>query len=352
MLRSLSALWCNHWSAFVLDKDGTLVHHGEAIPGAADFITRLDSLHLPYVIMSNTGERDNRQVAEDLGGTLGVRILPSRIHTAKECLTDVLASASFDKIFTIGRHDLPGCGALPSIDSLKDLPGSSKICLALFSDGLLEDFCQTLTVAAHLLLHMGATLYATSADATITRSLPCGTRVSRPGPGVFVASLRTMGVPEERIRILGKGHDPSMATRAMHMLREQGYTGPAQGIVVVGDRFDTDVRAGGFHGWSTCLVESGCHTIEQQPLYPSDVADAVAASVRDLAVDSRVEMADLIVDLVRCAVRAAPSSQRITNGIASIMRRLAMRLDAHTPLLPPRRIMSVPHALDAWNANA
>ena len=37
--------------------------------------------------------------------------------------------------------------------------------------------------------------------------------------------------------------------------------------MMVGDRFDTDVRGGVSVGILTCLVESGCHHYKDQPFY-------------------------------------------------------------------------------------
>jgi len=39
--------------------------------------------------------------------------------------------------------------------------------------------------------------------------------------------------------------------------------------MMVGDRFDTDVRGGVSVGILTCLVESGCHQYKLQPFYPA-----------------------------------------------------------------------------------
>ena len=52
--------------------------------------------------------------------------------------------------------------------------------------------------------------------------------------------------------------------------------------MMVGDRFDTDVRGGVSVGILTCLVESGCHQYKLQPFYPADTCDFVAESVAAL----------------------------------------------------------------------
>jgi hypothetical protein len=73
-----------------------------------------------------------------------------------------------------------------------------------------------------------------------------------------------------------------MVGHAIDMLRRQGFCGDLSEIMIVGDRFDTDIRAGVSAGIRTCLVESGCHSHQLQAFYPTDRADFVAESVAEL----------------------------------------------------------------------
>lgn len=73
-----------------------------------------------------------------------------------------------------------------------------------------------------------------------------------------------------------------MMDHAIAMLVAQGHSGNRDEIVMVGDRFDTDIRAGTRSQIQTCLVESGCHSLDLSPAYPEDRVDFVAASVAQL----------------------------------------------------------------------
>ena len=64
----------------------------------------------------------------------------------------------------------------------------------------------------------------------------------------------------------------------MARLAQQGFAGSPRAVVMVGDRIDTDAR-GARHGWTTCLVETGCHTAADR--FPES-ADLVAADLRAL----------------------------------------------------------------------
>ena len=99
-----------------------------------------------------------------------------------------------------------------------------------------------------------------------------------------------------------------MVEHALGMLRQQGWggtrsrvplsraarpeklesgrdfrgVGDRSRVLIVGDRFDTDVRAGSLAGVRTCLVESGCHQHALQPHFADAPAEFVAASVASL----------------------------------------------------------------------
>lgn len=337
------------WGAFVLDKDGTLVHDGVPVPGARDLVLRLQHDEVPHVVLSNTGERTAADVAASLSATLGVTLPPDRVYTAREHLEAELRACAdrFDRVLRLGER---GAGAL--LDRRDDeSTDAARVCVALCSDGRIDRFCECVTAVAAW-VQRGAHFWCTSADAAIAARDPAtGTLVHRPGPGVFLLAVQAVlggALPQDgRVRVFGKGgDDPSFAHEAVRRLRAQGYAGPERGIVMVGDRFDTDVRTGGRAGWSTCLVESGCHTERAHAaLFPSDVADAVAASVGDLAQDS-AGLLDLLRDLVRETVRHVPQAKDYVQAWAARLDALARRFDRAVQA-KPRRIHSTPERLCA-----
>ena len=73
-----------------------------------------------------------------------------------------------------------------------------------------------------------------------------------------------------------------MMERAVEMLVAQGHSGNRSKIMMVGDRFDTDVRGGLSAELRTCLIETGCHTAAYQRFYRADPACYSAPSIADL----------------------------------------------------------------------
>lgn len=87
---------------------------------------------------------------------------------------------------------------------------------------------------------------------------------------------------EGQVVCAGKGGshgDVFMMQHAIEMLKAQGHSGDKSKIMMVGDRFDTDIRGGISCGIKTCLVQSGAHRARMQKDFPLDVADFTAPSV-------------------------------------------------------------------------
>ena len=69
-----------------------------------------------------------------------------------------------------------------------------------------------------------------------------------PGPGMFASMFRKLMYPrgEGNLRVCGKGGaegDEFMIGHALQMLRQQGHNGDPGTVLIIGDRYDTDVRA-------------------------------------------------------------------------------------------------------------
>lgn len=346
--------------AYVLDKDGTLVTQGTGVDGAADFVGRLNVTRTPFVVLSNTGERTGAQAADDLSRTLGAPVPPRCVVTALEHMTDSLRDEGlFDRVLVVGkgaahvravvRGAEPLLEATPAPEAAAARAGG-RVCVAVASDGEVEAYCDAVAAAAAW-VERGAALYVTSADASLAAT--GGAR--RPGPGVFLRAVETTlgrgAVASLRVFGKGGGCEAALGDEVMRRLEEQGFAGERRRVLMVGDRFDTDIRAGGALGWRTCLVESGCHRVDVHARdFPADVADAVADSVRDLLRDQTAPAAthaDAVRDLVYQALhRLAPTGGAAAAWIAERVQGAARRVDATLAAsglaARPRRIRSHP----------
>ena len=147
---------------------------------------------------------------------------------------------------------------------------------------------EVINTAGFLLSH-GAQFIYTADDAYNPSADPKhpGMMFPLPGPGMFAEMMKKLMYPhgKEHIWCAGKGGNVGtdfMMEHAIRMLEKQGHSGERARIMMVGDRFDTDVRAGLSVGIRTCLVESGCHNVECQKHYRMDPAHYYAPNIADL----------------------------------------------------------------------
>lgn len=124
--------------------------------------------------------------------------------------------------------------------------------------------------------------------------------------------------------------------RAVEMLRKQGFDGELHDILIVGDRFDTDIRAGMRAGLTTCLVETGCHSHDLQNFYPADSAHFVAASVAHLLPPNYLE--EGVLDCTTHPATESPGSS--TDQLP--------RRSVPAQLPPLRAAVATPSSLRSW----
>jgi len=323
-------------TGFLVDLDGTVYRPDGLIRGAKEFHEWLVETGKPFVYLSNTGAKASEVVRKKLS-TAPYRLtegeLPEgSVFTAAEAQVEFMAEniPAGAKVFVLSgggsfwmHHLRRRCPELLETwevrTQLSDAeakewavmaaadPEQKRVWVVLFVDGPLAN-CPDPTTGAlspsdwsfelirccsYILAH-GAHLVYTAEDASnpAIDAAYHGYVWPQPGPGMFARMLRTVLPPQakHRVHCLGKGgNDGStyMMSRAIEMLKAQGHDGDRSKIMIVGDRFDTDIRGGRSAGIKTCLVGSGAHKHEQQKLYPHDVADFVADRLATMLPKSR-----------------------------------------------------------------
>lgn len=327
---ALNARYRRH--VFAAPRAGTMYTPSGMIDGAVDFHAYLREEGIPYVFCSNTGKGASgvQQKLKANGITSdGELVGGEHIFTAAQAqcqyMVDNLPRGA--KVFVFAGGNAETADSSFWMEILRELDselvaswdvhthlseGVAKewgelaacsdsdhaVAVVLFSDGSISSVPDPITgelgfadwsfdvikKAGYLLSH-GAAFICTAEDSFNVR--PDGWPL--PGPGMISAMFRTLMYPahSRNIHVCGKGGNRGnayMMDAAIAKLERQGHSGQRDKIVMVGDRFDTDVRAGVLAGTRTCLVESGCHAIAQQRYYPNDQADFVAKSVADLIV--------------------------------------------------------------------
>ncbi len=134
------------------------------------------------------------------------------------------------------------------------------------------DYCKTLELVARY-MNANAKVYITSLDDTNS-----GTSNERNfGPGIIANILRTLSTRHSNIRSFGKGSIEGIGSKAVARLKVLGFHGRNSDVIIIGDRFDTDVRQGNQDGLYSILVETGCHHLKDRAQYPQDHPDAIVS---------------------------------------------------------------------------
>jgi NagD protein len=248
-----------------MDMDGVLVREEQAIAGADEFIARLVSLDMPFLVLTNNSIYTARDLAARLR-TSGIAVPEHRIWTS------ALATARFlddqrpgGSAYVIGEAGLTT--ALHNVGYTLTERTPDYVVLGETRTYSFERITQAIRLIA-----AGARFIATNPDAT-------GPALDGPLPATgSVAALisRATGVDPY---FVGKPN-PLMMRSALNAIDAHSET-----AAMVGDRMDTDVISGLEAGMETILVLTGVTTredAERHPYRASRIVNSIADLLSDL----------------------------------------------------------------------
>jgi NagD protein len=244
------------------DMDGVLVREEEAVPGAADFLARLEERGRRFLVLTNNSIFTPRD--------LSARLVRSGLQIPEQAIwTSALATATFL------ADQLPGGSAY--------VIGEAGITTALHEVGY------TLTDRDPDFVVLGETrTYSFEAITRAIRLIEAGARFIATNPDVSgpsdegslpatgaVAALITAATGRQPY-FVGKPN-PMMLRSALNRIEAH-----SENTVMVGDRMDTDIVAGIEAGLDTILVLTGSTRrgdVDRFPYRPARVLDSIAEAV-------------------------------------------------------------------------
>jgi NagD protein len=238
--------------------DGVLVHEGDALPGAADFLERLVERDRRFLVLTNNSIFTPRDLAARLGRA-GLQVPEEFIWTSALATAAFLSSQQPDgSAYVIGEAGLTT--ALYEVGyTLTDTDPD----FVVLGETRTYSF-EAITRAIRLIGH-GARFIATNPDVT-------GPSPEGPVPATgSVAALITRATGREPY-FVGKPN-PMMFRSAMNRIEAH-----SESTVMIGDRMDTDVVAGIEAGLETILVLTGitrAADVTRFPFRPSRVCDSI-----------------------------------------------------------------------------
>ncbi len=248
-----------------MDMDGVLVREESPIPGADEFIARLRSLGVPFLVLTNNSIYTRRDLA--------ARLRLGGLDVPEEAIwTSALATARFledqrprGSAFVIGEAGL----TTALHDAGYTLTERSPDYVVL---GETRTYSFERITSAIRLIASGARFIATNPDAT--GPAPDG---PLPATGSVAALIsRATGVAPY---FIGKPN-PLMMRSALNAIDAHSET-----TAMIGDRMDTDVVAGLEAGMETVLVLTGLTTredVERHPYRASRVVESIADLLPEL----------------------------------------------------------------------
>jgi NagD protein len=251
--------------SWLTDMDGVLVHEGKPIPGAPEFVARMQSSGKPFLVLTNNSIYTARDLQARLS-RMGIEVPERSIWTS------ALATAQFlddqrpgGTAYVIGESGLTT--ALHEVGYILTNTEPDYVVL-----GETRTYSFEAITAAIRLINGGARFIATNPDVTGPSNegaLPaCGS----------VAALISKATGVEPY-FVGKPN-PMMMRSALNTIEAHSET-----TAMIGDRMDTDILCGLEAGLETILVLTGISTredVERFPFRPSRVVESVADLIAEV----------------------------------------------------------------------
>ena len=244
---------------YLIDMDGVLIRGAAMIPGADQFIRRLQESKARYLVLTNNSIYTPRDLAHRLR-TLGLEIPEETIFTSAMATARFLHSQQEEgKVFIIGESGL----TQPIYEMGFVVTDIDPDYVVL---GETAAYNYELITKAIRMIEAGAIFIATNPD--VSGPSDVGTV---PGCGAMAALIEK--VTGKAPFFVGKPN-PLMIRSALNYLDVH-----SEDTIMVGDRMDTDIIGGVESGLETILVLSGVtrrEDIERFPYRPKWVFDSVA----------------------------------------------------------------------------
>lgn len=243
------------YDGYLIDLDGTMYSGQQEIPAAQTFIKRLHHYNMPHLFVTNNSARTPEATAEKLR-SLAIPATAENILTSSMTTARLLAAHGLSSVYIIGEDGLQEAVRQQGLTVTADHPDAVVI-------GIDRQINYDKLSKALLALQAGARFYSTNADVVI----PDGAGFL-PGNGSLTAVLST-----------AIGCQPFFIGKPEAYMLEDALTFmqcDASRVLMVGDNYDTDIRAGMNAGLDTLLVHTGVTTKamlrqhDQQPTYTID----------------------------------------------------------------------------------
>ncbi len=245
--------------SYLTDMDGVLIKEGDIIPGADKFIESLRSNDIRFMVLTNNSMSTQRDLSARLA-TMGLDVPPESIWTSAAATGNYLTSqAKASTAYVIGET-----GLTTALHEKGWIFTDNNPNFVVLGETRTYSF-EAITTACNLIIQ-GARFICTNPDVTAP-----GPQGVLPATGAVAAMITSVTGKEPYY--IGKPN-PVMMRSALNNIGAH-----SERAVMIGDRMDTDVKAGLEAGMRTILVRSGISDdaeIERYPYRPTMIVGSVA----------------------------------------------------------------------------
>ncbi|WP_288658083.1 TIGR01457 family HAD-type hydrolase [uncultured Limosilactobacillus sp.] len=233
------------YQGYFIDLDGTTYKGTKRIPAAARFIKRLQAANKTVLFVTNNSTRTPEFVAANLRDNHDIDVTAANVYTTALATADYLDRVAGDRrqAYVVGESGLR--------DALKQ---RHFILTDHQPDYVVVGLDSQVTYAklemAVLLIRAGATFIGTNADSNLPNE-----RGMVPGAGSLIKLVEY--ATQQKPVMIGKPE----ATIMQMALQKTGLS--QEEVVMVGDNYNTDIRAAINTGMDSLLVYTGLSTPEQ-----------------------------------------------------------------------------------------
>lgn len=238
----------------IFDLDGVIYAGNETMPYAADTVKTLRDRGVSVKFLTNNSTRSTTHYSEKLE-KMGIPAVPGDVMSsavAARCYLEE-RSPGGARVFIVGEKGLHEELAQFTIVGPDERETADYVVV-----GYDREFTYRKMAEAFDALQAGAELVATNKDVTY----PMENGRILPGGGAIVASLEAAW-----------GREPFVCGKpnpfGIHWLMERAGAAPGD-TMLVGDRAETDIRAGRSAGIATCLVLTGITQKQELDTLPED----------------------------------------------------------------------------------
>ena len=248
------------YKGYLIDLDGT-VYLGEGrIPEAEAFVKELQARQIPYLFVTNNTTRPPESIQRKLKNQCDLDVPVENIYTATLATVDYMNDLNLGKsAYVIGEHGLKDAIEEAGYEDDPENPDYVVV-------GLEYSVDYSKLAFASLAVQKGAHFIGTNPDLNIPTDMGL-----LPGAGCLNAFIQAATRVEPVM--IGKPNAIIMEKAVAHM----GL--PKEDVVMVGDNYMTDIRAGIDNGIDTMLVLSGftkADEVADLPIAPTHVLSSLA----------------------------------------------------------------------------